>query len=1072
MSKRKRSLPGEWAFHCLNATKKTCLFLFIIVSTLQAMAQQPSLKLNADYTNTALAEIFTAIEKQSGYAINYSKAEINANIRVSVKATQVTVGELLTLVLKNTPYQFSIDGNIVVVKMRPREVAAIKSGRVSGRVIDEEDGQPVINATVTIGSKTTTTDINGAFTLSLLKGTYTATVSSVGYGTKNITSIDVKEDGVFALELTMKKEKGQLAGVVVTSSARKESVSALYTRQKNNAGVTDGISAEQISRTPDKNIGESLKRISGLSTMENKYVVVRGLSERYNQAMLNGQQMPSTELNRKQFSFDIIPSNMVDNITVFKTLTPDISAEFGGGLVQINTKDIPTENFLSLTAGTTFNDRTAGKDMLSLKREGNKGYLGEYASHRYLYGQKEWESLAAIRAYKDVQKENAVLNNNWQPFYYAAQPSQNYQVSLGRVFSLNAVKQNRLGLIASVSYRNTQSIQDIVSSRFGFEETNLGSTENFFKGNQYGFATNIGGVLGIGYTTGRHKLSWQNIGTRLLDEQLNFGGGRHLVLENESRAFIEKVQQTSLWQSQLKGEHSFGKKGIKLNWIGNYTWIKRERPDNHIVIWKTVPDTFSLSHNDFTVIRFYPEGVSGGSGILRMYTLAAEKNYSWDANVQIPFTAGITKNVFKTGYSGWSKDRQFYVAMIGDLPGSTSYASLSSLFTPQLGGGKNFISGFGDDYDRTARLHAVYGMLDNRIGSRIRVVWGVRGEYYDMNKANQALDAIIKKIQVDNGSAQIDDFSALYNREKNWKLFPSANLTYSFTTRLNLRAAYAKSIVRPDLREMSYFQEYDFELGGTYSADLLRSTTLDNYDLRLEWYPGAGEVLSASFFYKDIKYPMEIYKDASNNIYTLQNNYKSHNYGIEVEVRKSLLFTGVPVIKNLTLYGNFTALTSKVTPMEELTLVEGNRVVPVMTIGTEEKRPLMGQSNYMGNAGLFYDDRNLHVSLNYNAVTNRMMIYAQTAIRSQYEKPMRSLDGQIAWRFLHQQAEIKLNISNLLNESNIIYTNTGKTPEEETEAQKGNYSNRYLLYDKQHDYIVQRLTPGRTYGISFSYLFR
>ncbi|MET0394832.1 MAG: carboxypeptidase regulatory-like domain-containing protein, partial [Chitinophagaceae bacterium] len=264
MDKRKKSLRREKASVCLNVTRKIGLLLFITVSMLPAMAQQPASTLNANYTNTPLAEIFAAIEKQSGYAINYSKTEVNTAIKVSVKATRVTLRELLGLTLKSTPYQFSIDGNIIVIKMRPREAVTAKPGRVSGRVIDEEDGQPVINATVAIGGKTTVSDINGAFTLILTKGTYTAAVSSVGYGAKNITGIEVKEDQLFTLDMTMKKEKGQLAGVVVTASARKESVASLYIRQKNNAGITDGISSEQISRTPDKNIGESLKRISGL----------------------------------------------------------------------------------------------------------------------------------------------------------------------------------------------------------------------------------------------------------------------------------------------------------------------------------------------------------------------------------------------------------------------------------------------------------------------------------------------------------------------------------------------------------------------------------------------------------------------------------------------------------------------------------------------------------------------------------------------------------------------------------------------------------------------------------------
>jgi outer membrane receptor protein involved in Fe transport len=706
--------------------------------------------------------------------------------------------------------------------------------------------------------------------------------------------------------------------------------------------------------------------------------------------------------------------------------------------------------------------------MLSFKREGNDGYLGKYAEHRNLYGQKTWNSLKEIRDYQLAHQNETILNNNWQPYYYSTTPSQNYQLSFGRVMATDAKKQNKLGLLASVSYRNTQSVQALATTRNGFGDGAM------LTGDQYGFSTSLGGMLGIGFTTKKHKVSWQNVFTQLLDEQLNYGMGTHEALGDSTRAIIEKVQQTALWQSQLKGEHSLGTKGIKINWTGSYTQVKRIRPDNHLLVWKA-PENLDAPHNEFNVADWYGAGGTGTAAdpaALRLFSTAIEKNFGWDVNIQVPFTLGITKNNFKAGYAGWVKDRRFYVALVGDDPGSyTNYPSIGQLFTPKYGGGRSSVSSFGDDYDRKAPLHAVYGMFDNRIANKLRLVWGVRAEYFDMDKANQAIDGNIK--EVSGGGTQIDDFSALRNLEKKWQLFPSANLTYSITPKINIRAAYAKSIIRPDLREMAYFREYDFELGGIYQADFLQSTKLDNYDLRLEWYPGAGEVVSASFFYKNVKFPMEIY----NNITTfnLQNNYKSNNRGIELEVRKSLSFLSVPVIKNLTVYGNFTALTSRVTPMQATIGAQDptniHKLTYILKPGAEEKRPLMGQSNYMGNAGLYYDDQHLHLSFNYNSISNRLVIYDVNILNWQFERPMRSLDAQVAYRFLNQRAEVKLNLSNLLNESILIYSNGG-TPEETAEAAKGNYSQKYLLYDKNKDAIEQKITPGRTYGLTISYLFK
>lgn len=1056
------------------------IIVFLITCLIQVNAGAFAQRISLSEQHAPLKSVFKKIRMQSGFDFLCTDEQLAIARKVNIQVKEMPVEQVLEQLFKDQPFTYTIEEKTVVIKEKgipatdtvPTAQDRRSNGRISGKVIDQQ-GEPLAGASIKITGSTAgvRSSVDGSYTLELPTGIYTMEISFIGFQTQRITKIVVNDNKNTFLNIAMKPAIGQMREVVITVSYGKASVEGLYARQKNSASIGDGISAEQMSITPDKNIGESLRRISGLSTVDNKYVVVRGLSERYNQALLNGQPMPSTELNRKQFSFDIIPSSMVDNIVVAKTITPDMSAEFGGGLVQVETKSIPAENFISLTAGTSINDQTAGEKMLSLERDNKRAYLGSYAGHRYLYGRKDWNSLKDIKAYKEENKDNAVLTNNWQPYYYEARPSQNYQLSVGHIFKSCKEADRKIGVLASIGYRNTQNINGIVTQRFGFE--NFDNVNDYFlRGNQYQFATSIGGVAAIGYTTKKHKISWQNVFTGLLDEQVNFGKGRHTTLENNSRAMVEKVQQTGLWQSQLKGEHAIGQKGIKLNWLANYTWVKRERPDNHVAIWKTVPDNFELPHNDFTVTSYTQQLV--GTGMLRMYTKAEEKSLSWDLNAQAPFTIGITKNILKAGYAGWNKDRNFYVALLGDQTGMgamSTYPSLPDLFSPEYGGGKNDISRFGDDYDRAASLHALYGMLDNRIAKKWRLVWGVRAEHFDMDKANQTLDAIVKDFTDRQGSS-LNDFSALYNREKNWKFFPSANLTYNITPHINARLAYSKSIVRPDLRDFAYFQEYDFELGGTYGAGLLRSTTLNNYDARVEWFPGAGEVVSGSFFYKDIKYPMEIYKMASNDVYTLRNNYKSHSYGIEMEIRKSLSFIQAPVIRNLTIYGNFTALNSKVTPMQEnINIIGGTRVVPEQIIGKEEKRPLMGQSNYVGNAGLYYNDNLLRISISYNAISNRMVIYEQDALHSQFEKPMRSLDAQIAFRFLKQQAEVKLNISNLLQESNLIYLNRGKNAEEDAQARKGDYSNRFLLY-QDHDMLIQKLSPGRTLGLVLSYTFK
>jgi outer membrane receptor protein involved in Fe transport len=345
-------------------------------------------------------------------------------------------------------------------------------------------------------------------------------------------------------------------------------------------------------------------------------------------------------------------------------------------------------------------------------------------------------------------------------------------------------------------------------------------------------------------------------------------------------------------------------------------------------------------------------------------------------------------------------------------------------------------------------------MLDNKLGEKWRLVGGVRMEYYDMNGINALLDSTYS--------------DAVKGRDPNLRFFPSANLTYSLTPKMNLRLAYARSIIRPDLRELSNFGEYDFELGGTYFSSLVRSTLIRHLDFRYEYYPGPGEILSLSLFQKEFRYPMEIYKQSSDRLFKLQNNASANNLGLEIEVRKTLAFTKVPVLKNVTLYGNFTALQAKVKQGYSKSYRDpvSKKLIIIDSAGIEEKRPQAGASTYMMNAGIYYETDPLSLSLVYNYVTNRMYRPTYPYRESLFERPLKALDGQISTRFFNRKAELRLSVSNLLDSYSIVYVN-GFTDAAAIE----NPSIKELMYQKEKDQINYKARPGRTYSATFSYNF-
>jgi CarboxypepD_reg-like domain/TonB-dependent Receptor Plug Domain len=236
-----------------------------------------------------------------------------------------------------------------------------QNSKIYGKVVNSKN-EPLHGATIVLDGKkrSTATDYNGAYTFSgLYAGVFVIKCSYTSYADKVIGGITVKPGEAVNVDFVMDEVKGKLKEVVVTSSARnakpKESIASLIIAQKNSASVSDGISAESIKRTPDRNTSDVLKRISGASIQEDKFVIIRGLNDRYNAAFLNGATLPSSESDRKAFAFDIFPANMLDNLIIYKTATPDKPGEFAGGLIEVNTKGIPSQNFETFSIGTGFN---------------------------------------------------------------------------------------------------------------------------------------------------------------------------------------------------------------------------------------------------------------------------------------------------------------------------------------------------------------------------------------------------------------------------------------------------------------------------------------------------------------------------------------------------------------------------------------------------------------------------------------------------------------------------------------------------------------------------------------------
>ncbi len=220
-------------------------------------------------------------------------------------------------------------------------------GKIIGKILDKVNNEPIIGAIVLVDGTTigAQTNFDGQYELTLPQGSYKILVKYVAYNTKSIDGVIVNSGKSTTLNVNMEENSKAVSEVVITSTYKRESLGSLYTIQKNNIAISDGISSDIIKRSPDRNTSDVLKRVSGASIQDNKFVVIRGLSDRYNVALINGSPLPSTEPDRRAFAFDIFPSNLLDNLTVTKAATPDLPGDFAGGVIQLNTKDFPDEPF-------------------------------------------------------------------------------------------------------------------------------------------------------------------------------------------------------------------------------------------------------------------------------------------------------------------------------------------------------------------------------------------------------------------------------------------------------------------------------------------------------------------------------------------------------------------------------------------------------------------------------------------------------------------------------------------------------------------------------------------------------
>jgi len=909
----------------------------------------------------------------------------------------------------------------------------IKYVKISGRVTDMSNGSPVVGASVLIETTKAgvKTDVEGNFFIVLEIGkTYNLLVSNIGYLSKIISDVKPSGTGNEPLNVSLEHGLATLASVIVRSSPRQASIASLYSIQKNSSSISDGISAESIQRSPDRNSGEVLKRVSGTSVQDNKFVIVRGLNERYNTSLLNNSVLPSTEPDKKAFSFDIIPASLVDNITIYKSPTPDLPGDFAGGAVKVTTKDYPSKALGQLKLVVGYNSLTTFKPFYKQDPVGKFDALGYFDNSRLMPG-GYYNNQGA--EFINLSNEQKIAITKQFPNNYAYQAANSSQPSFNLSYTGGNTKimhnGNKLGYIYTLSYTAARRVVE----RTRQEYETYGILDYYYNTTGYDMRTIASALINLTYSYRKSKISLKTLFNNDFIKNVSLRNGTNQV--NPSSPFSYKSSfsegtANGIGSTVLEGLHSLNRSWT-IDWNASYSIAWRWQPDQTVLAFHTDPNStqyyLSLSNENS------PDILNAG----RVYSYLTENIYGANINATKTFNWHGQPQKFKIGTANYFRDRDVDVDALGyaslnagfgtiHVP-ETKGVNVNTIFTPPyIDQYRMVVANIGTNstsYTGTALLNAAYAMLDNKFSDKVKVTWGLRLENY-----NQELKAA--------GKPNIN--------LKNLDLLPSLLFTYALNNKTNLRIAGSQSVNRPEFRELATYRVYDYENNFIIQGNnnLTRSKNT-NADLRYEYFPAPGEIISASIFYKYFDQPIE-QTNQGNDVLSYTNADKAKVYGIEVEFRKNLSFIKGKFFNNLVLYAN-------------AALMKGSVAFDTVTYNS----PMQGQSPYLINGGLNYstDNNSLSFNLLYNIIGPRLKFRAiGGAGKNIFEEPRNVLDFQVSKQLMQGKMELKLTVSDILAEPYTWYYKYQADPTK-------------LAYDPSQDRIVNTYKFGTTVYLELRYNF-
>lgn len=894
-------------------------------------------------------------------------------------------------------------------------VNELKHGTIKGRILDTSN-QTLPGATIYIDSLHTgvVSDINGFYTLTnIAPGTYKVKVSYVGYSPVEMT-ITVPEGKTVESDVML--NDGVKLREVVVGGAFNGQRRALSS-QKNAMGIVNVVSADQVGKFPDSNIGDALKRISGINVQydqgEARFGQVRGTSADLSSVTINGNRIPSAEGDTRNVQLDLIPADMVQTIEVNKVVTADMDADAIGGSINLVTKNTPNKRMFNATAGSGYN-AVSKKAQLNLGLTYGDRFFNDKLGLMFSgsYQNAPGGSDNAEFEY-DVDDGSVVMKEAQMRQYYVTRERQSYSLALDYEFNPD----------------HKISFKGIYNRRNDWE-------------NRY----------------------------RVVYKDLDESGPSEQSIELQTKGGADDTRNARLERQQtmdftLDGEHNLGGR-LLMDWAASFSRASEDRPNERYFGLKMDNNTGENLINTFRGI--------GGRAPYSTIAIPGLDNEGWELdeltnsnqsiyenewkfrlNFELPLMKGLYGNTLRFGgkYTNKEKDRETTMYkydgedvndnpifndggawrehgssqirkgfMVGDnYPEGTHFISKKYL------GSINFNSMQGEpDYEEmSGNYHAkeeitsAYLRFDQKLGQKLDLMLGLRMEHTALNY--RGLNWVVDEDE----NESLESTGNRKNSYTNW--LPSVLLKYDVNDDLKLRASFTETLSRPKYSALIPSVNYNrADEEATIGNPNLKPTTSYNFDLSAEYYFKSVGLVSVGLFYKSINNVIvdEVWKGMDSQLpitgtydYEISkpiNAYDADLFGVEVAYQRDFGFI-TPALKCLGFYGNYTYTANKTKNhhFEHRVLEDGEDV------------DMIGSPEHTANASLFFEKWGFNLRLSYNFASAFVDEMGEVAQLDRYYDKVNYLDLNASYTFGKRfKTTIYADVTNLLNQPLRYYQGT------------------------------------------------